>query len=313
MSTPLLVHLGRRVVMLTLVIAGVVGGVAWAAVHLDPRVWSQLEPGAGFWFVVGIGLSTAPLSAFLAATWYWLFLRTSGQLSVFEASGHSPARLRLYLALAVALVLAGAALTTEAFLPQARSSAGARLSWELEARHSTVFFSGEERLVVRAGASLDHLTEVWRWREGVPVQSSDVRWDGAGWVCEGAPVLGIPSPLELIAARPSLFELLSVSELVKVGAGVRWKERVLRPLFWWLWIACALAALSAWPTSTLPSVLALGFFLVVGVTLQALSAELAFGAASQGGQWLALGTAPLASAALWVVAARRSAQRQRAS
>jgi hypothetical protein len=299
-------HLGRRVLASTSVIASLMGVVAFVSVNADPRLWSQVEPRASLWFVVGLALSTAPLSAFLAATWTWLSLRTSGQLANLEASGHDPARLRLFVATSVALVLLGAALATEVFLPLARNSAGARLSWELQSRRPTAFFSGEDRLVVRAGVSLDRLADVWRWRDGSPAHLEALRWDGATWRQEGTEVPGLPSPLQLVAARPGLFELLTISELMTLGGEVRWKERLLRPVFWLLWIACALAALSRWRAPTLPSVLALGFLLVAGVTLQSLTAELAFGASTALGQWAALALAPATAAfAGWAVRGSR--------
>lgn len=295
----MIVHLGRRVLALALVIAGLVGLISGVVAHLDPTLWSGLEAGAVFWFTVGTALMTAPFSTFVATTWSWHLLRASGQVAVLEASGHRPARLRRLLGWAAALALSGAALATEAFLPLARSTAGVRLSWELQAHRPTAFFSGEDRVVVRTGASLEHLSDVWRWREGLPTAWRELHWDGQGWKDrEGALVPGLPSPLELIAARPYLSELLSVTELVSLGAQVRWKERLVRPFFWWLWIACALAALSAWPRPGPLSVLGLGLFLAAGVTLQGLSAELAFEATTEAGQFLALAMAPLVAGVL---------------
>lgn len=194
---------------------------------------------------LGAAVQLTPLTLLVAVVWVATDLG-GGVLDLFEASGVPRRRIVQRLSPLLLLVLVVAAASHEVTAPWTRDVLAPSILGESKRGHPVVFVNDGQKVAVRVGETLAHLTEVWTWTTGAPRHDVDLRHrDGRWYSSSGQAVAGIPSPDRLLRSRPRLFELLAIGELLGLEAsgrllsgypGVVVGERLLRPVFWWLWL-----------------------------------------------------------------------------
>jgi len=233
-------YLAVRVVVYAAAASALAGLFGWATAVSETKSAWALGPSGAAWLVVGTALLAAPVAAAVAVTWLCARLGR-GPMDLLASSGVARARVGAIIGrVALALVVVSA-LGTELCLPFARDVLAPLLAWEKKSKTPVLWLVDDMRIAARFGARMSHMKDAWAWTDGVPERYRDLEFDGSLWRERATGrELAAPAPATLLGQRPYLFELLTVAELVEIGGGGAYAVaagRMLRPLFWWLWLA----------------------------------------------------------------------------